>query len=42
MKAVGKIQNVHKLLIKNLHQGVITQCQYSVHAFDMPLFAGRK
>lgn len=41
MKVTGKMKNVHRCVIKNLHQGVITQCQYSIHAFDMPVFAGR-
>lgn len=26
MKVTGKMKNVHKCVIKNLHQGVITQC----------------
>lgn len=41
MKVTGKMKNVHKCVVKNLHQGVITQCQFSIHAFDMPVFAGR-
>lgn len=34
MKVTGKVKNVHKCVVKNLHQGVITQCQFSIHAFD--------
>lgn len=41
MKVTDKMKNVHKCVIKSLHQGVITQCQPSICALDMPVFAGR-